>query len=224
MHARLLHVTLKLAQTLDGRIATASGHSRWVTGARSRAVAHDLRASHDAVLVGIGTVVADNPQLSVRPPRGDNPMRVIVDSTLRLSPKAAVLARDGAKIVIVTLASSEGERAHALQRAGADVLTVPSFGGRVDLTAALSAIEERGVRSVLIEGGAQIATETIRRRLMHELVVFIAPKILGSGLDSVGDLGITDMQHALQFEPTSIEVRDGDILFRGTPIWQPENP
>jgi diaminohydroxyphosphoribosylaminopyrimidine deaminase / 5-amino-6-(5-phosphoribosylamino)uracil reductase len=212
-------VTLKIAQTLDGRIATANGHSRWVSGPASREVAHSMRAAHDAILVGIGTVLVDDPELTVRLAVGPNPVRVVVDSTLRVPPNAAVFARDGTSVIVVTIASTKGDRANAIRRTGADLLTVPEWRGRVDLAIALHELRDRGVQSVLVEGGAQIATEVIRRRLCDELVVFIAPKVVGSGIDAVGDLGTVDMTEAVQFTSSTVEVLDGDVVFRGKPLW-----
>jgi riboflavin-specific deaminase-like protein len=215
-------VTLKIAQTLDGRIATSTGHSRWVSGAASRSFAHELRAAHDAILVGIGTVLADDPKLTVRLAPGRNPTRVIVDSSLRVPPDAAVLAQDGTRVIIVTLAPIQDDRVDPVRRTGAEIVTVPQWGGRVDLAATFHELAIRGIRSVLIEGGAQIATEVIRRRLLDELVVFISPKIIGSGIDAVGDLGAVEMTEAVQFAPSTVETLDGDILFRGKPVWPAE--
>jgi riboflavin-specific deaminase-like protein len=215
-------VTLKIAQTLDGRIATSTGHSRWVSGAASRTFAHELRAAHDAILVGIGTILTDDPQLTVRLASGKNPSRVIVDSSLRLPPDAAVLAQDGARVIVVTLAPVQDERGERVRRAGAEIVTVPRWGGRVDLAATLKELAIRGIRSVLIEGGAQIATEVIRRRLIDDVVVFIAPKIIGSGINAIGDLGTVEMSEAVQFAPSIVESLDSDLVFRGKPVWPPE--
>jgi riboflavin-specific deaminase-like protein len=212
-------ITLKIAQTLDGRIATRTGHSRWISSPASRAVGHALRASHDAVMVGIGTVLVDDPELTVRHVAGTNPTRVIVDSALRLPIDAAVLRENGARVIVVTLARGDTAPAEAIRRTGAEVLTVPESDGRVNLAIAFQELRERGIRSLLVEGGAQIATEVIRKQLVDELVLFIAPKILGSGIDALGDLGVIDMSQAVQFSSSSVEVLDDDIVFRGEPIW-----
>ena len=213
-------VTLKIAQTLDGRIATRSGHSRWVTGPASRALAHRLRAEHDAILVGINTVLLDDPQLTVRLAQGRDPMRIVVDSSLRLPPAAAVLARDGIPVLVATLFPPDEARALPLRERGAEILALPGADGRVDLAALLHRLHERTVRSVLVEGGATIATDFIRRRLVDELVIFIAPKLLGAGIDAVGDLGAQTMADAVSLEVTAVEqLEDGDIVVRATPRW-----
>jgi riboflavin-specific deaminase-like protein len=212
-------VTLKIAQTLDGRIATASGQSRWITGPAARVVAHELRASHDAILVGIGTVLADNPELTVRLVRGRNPMRVVIDSGLRVPRDAAVFARDGTSVTVVTLLPADAERAKAVRKVGAEILTVPEYGGRVDLAAGLEGLYSCGVRSVLVEGGAQIATDVIRRRLCDELAMFIAPKIIGRGIDAIGDLGSMEMSEAIQLSTPTVTFLEEDILFRAKPVW-----
>lgn len=184
-------------------------------------MSHSLRAAHDAVLVGIGTVLADNPQLTVRLASGPNPTRVVMDSHLRLPLDSAVMDSNGAQIKIVTLEPSASGRAEEIRELGGDVVTVPGLHGRIDLAAALDALHEFGIQSVLVEGGAQIMTEFIRRRLADELVLFIAPKIIGSGIDAVGDLGVSDMTEAVRFSSSVIRDLDGDILFRGKPIWPP---
>lgn len=213
------HVTLKIAQTLDGRIATRTGHSHWVSGPASRAVGHALRASHDAVLVGIGTVLIDNPQLTVRLAAGRDPIRVVIDSSLRVPLNGAVLASDGIAVKVVTLVPGTTAAAHAIRARGAEVVTVPGSNGRVDLAVALQELRVRGIESVLVEGGARIATEILRLHLVDELVLFIAAKVIGTGVDAIGDLGIHDMAEAVQFSSTSVECLEGDIVFRGKPAW-----
>ncbi len=212
-------VTLKLAQTLDGRIATRTGDSRWVSSPESRAMAHRLRATHDAVLIGIGTVLTDDPHLTVRLASGPNPVRVVLDSRLRLPLDSAVLDANEAPITVVTIVPSDSAGAEEIRRRGAEVLTVPGLHGRVEPVAALQSLFVRGIRSVLVEGGAQIATEFVRRQLVDELVLFIAPKIVGSGIDSIGELGVTAMTEAVQFSSQETVQLGGDIVFRGKPIW-----
>lgn len=212
-------VTLKLAQTLDGRIATATGHSRWISSAASRASAHALRASHDAVLVGIGTVLADDPHLTVRHVSGPNPTRVVIDSSLRIPTEAAVLAEDGTPVVVISQGDLYPAGISSGLQARAEILRAPAWEGQVDLEYALQELYRRGIRSVLVEGGAGIATNILRRRLLDELVLFIAPKIVGAGIDAIGDLQTLEMTDAVQFSASSIEQLDGDIVFRGTPRW-----
>ena len=215
----LPYVTLKLAQTLDGRIATHSGHSRWVSSPGSRSMVHRLRAAHDAVLIGIGTVLADDPQLTVRLASGPHPTRVVMDSSLRLPLNSAVLNAMEAPTIVLTLVPSDSAGARAVCRLGAEVLTMPSSRGRVDAVAALHALYVRGIRSILVEGGSQVSTEFIRRQLVDELVIFIAPKIIGSGIDAIGDLGVTAMTKAIRFSSHEFTDVEGDIMFRGKPVW-----
>ena len=171
--------TLKAAITLDGRIATASGESRWITGAEARAEVHRLRAAHDAVLVGVGTVLADDPRLTVRLPdhEGNQPVRVLVDSGLRTPPTAAVLAPD-ARRIIATLAAAPAARRRRLTRAGAEILDVAG-GDRVDLRALATALGAAGITSVLVEGGGEIHAGFLAAGLVDEVVLHVAPTILG---------------------------------------------
>jgi len=130
-----------------------------------------------------------------------------------------VLADDGTPVKVITVVPEDSTVADGIRRAGAEVVTVPKSNGRVDLFVAFQELYERGIESVLVEGGAQIATEIIRRRLADELVLFIAPKIIGSGIDAIGDLGVLDMEQAVRFSSSSVQLSDGDIVFRGTPVW-----
>ena len=210
-------VTLKIAQTLDGRIASRTGHSRWVTGPASRAMGHALRASHDAVMVGIGTVLIDDPQLTVRLATGTDPIRIVIDSTLRLPLNASVLTPNGTAVKVVTVAPSDGPAADAIRDVGAEVIAVPGSNGRVDLSLALQELYACGIETILVEGEPKSRTKLLRLRLVDELVLFIAPKIIGTGIDAIGDLGITSMLDAVEFSSSSIELLDGDVMFRGQP-------
>ncbi len=174
------YVILKLAASLDGRIATARGESRWVSGPRARRMVHDMRNRVDAVLVGAGTVLADDPALTCRVGRGRDPVRVIVDGRLRISPRARVIRqRSAAPTLIATTANASAVRRRALVRAGAEVLLLPGRGGRFRLRDLLRALAARGIVSVLVEGGADVAATALRERMVDELVLVSAPILIG---------------------------------------------
>src|SRR5437660_2916777 len=180
-------VTVHYAQTIDGRIASRTGDSRWVSGEGSLRLAHELRAAHDAVLVGIGTVLADDPKLTVRLAPGRSPVRVVVDSQLRIPLDSNVFADDVRTIVATTPLASE-ERAAAIRSRGAEVLRVKADAdGHVDLRDLLARLRAEGIRSLLIEGGRGMITTVLREHLVDRLTVCIAPKVIGDGIAAVGD-------------------------------------
>ncbi|MCX7912196.1 MAG: bifunctional diaminohydroxyphosphoribosylaminopyrimidine deaminase/5-amino-6-(5-phosphoribosylamino)uracil reductase RibD [Dehalococcoidales bacterium] len=190
------YVTVKWAQTLDGKIALASGVSRWISSPPSLRLAHRLRATHDAVLVGIGTVLADDPQLTVRLVKGRNPVRIVLDSHLRIPPTARVLAdQDKARTIVVTTPSAPPERISVLVERGVEVLTVPAERpGRVDLGALLKTLGARQISSVLVEGGAGIITSFLG--LADRTIAIIAPKLVGRGKDVAGVLEVDNLDRA----------------------------
>jgi 5-amino-6-(5-phosphoribosylamino)uracil reductase/diaminohydroxyphosphoribosylaminopyrimidine deaminase/5-amino-6-(5-phosphoribosylamino)uracil reductase len=199
-------ITVSYAQTLDGRLATAGGSSRWISSPESLRFAHTLRAEHDAVVVGAGTACKDDPRLTVRLVPGDDPLRVVVDSSFRTPLSAAVLANGAAKgtVLAVTERASDERCAEALSL-GATVLKLPAdAAGRVDLHALGSELHALGVRSVMVEGGAALITSFLGERLVDRLAVCIAPKILGRGIEAVGDLGICDLTDSLVLADTSV--------------------
>ncbi len=210
-------VTLGYAQTLDGRLATSTGSSQWISAPESLRFSHELRAEHDAIMVGAGTACKDNPRLTVRLVAGQNPLRVVVDSTLRTPLTAAVLT-DGAAPGTVLAATDRAPTAKRdkVRALGANVLCLPSdAGGRVDLVALLTALHDRGVGSVLVEGGAGMITALLRARLVDRLVVCIAPKILGAGTEAVGDLGIRELARTLIMTDTSVTPYGVDLVMDG---------
>ena len=175
------YLSLKLGVSLDGRIATRTGASKWITCPESRALAHALRATHDAVMVGINTVLADDPELTVRDAPGRNPIRVIVDSRLRLPTDSHVVATAReVPTCVVTTADASDAVAQTLEGAGISVIRVPATAeGRCDMVSALKALAAREVVSVLCEGGAELAGSLLAGRLPSELHIFIAPVLLG---------------------------------------------
>lgn len=208
-------VTLSYAQTLDGRLATVTGSSRWISGTGSLRFTHELRASHDAIMVGIGTILRDDPRLTVRLVPGRNPLRVVVDSTLRTPPGAAVLARGAATGTLIAVTDrARAERRATIRALGATVLPLPGDAeGRVDLRALLAALRERGIESVMVEGGAALITAILRARLADRLAVTIAPKLLGAGIDAIGELGIRDLTRAFLLTETTITPYGDDLVF-----------
>jgi diaminohydroxyphosphoribosylaminopyrimidine deaminase/5-amino-6-(5-phosphoribosylamino)uracil reductase len=189
------YVILKAGMTLDGQIATVTGRSRWITGLPSRRDAHRLRGQVDAVLVGIGTVLKDDPSLIARTGSrlttmaDKQPLRIVVDSTLRVPPGAHVLAeQESAKTLVATTAVASASRRRALEQLGIEILTVPSAGKRVSLPALLRALGHRGITSVLVEGGGEINASLLRSKLIDHVCLYVAPLLLG-GADARGLIG-----------------------------------
>lgn len=209
-------VTVTYAQTLDGRLATRSGNSQWISGGDSLRVTHQMRADHDAIMVGIGTVLRDNPRLTVRLVEGHDPLRVVVDSRLRLPLDARVLA-DGAAggTLVATCAHVSPVRCQAIRALGATVLALPARDGQVDLPRLLGELDRRGVRSVMVEGGARLITGLFRLRLVDRVMICVAPKILGAGIEAIGDLGIDDLDTAIRLTAVRVSPSGQDLLIEG---------
>ena len=210
-------VTVSYAQTLDGRLATANGSSQWISGPESLRFAHELRAGHDAIMVGVGTVCRDNPRLTVRLVPGRDPLRIVADCTLRTPLTAAVLAEGAAAGTILAVTDrAPDERCTAARALGATILRLPSSSDdHVDLVALLSALHAYGVGSLMVEGGAALITALLRARLVDRLVVCIAPKVLGAGIEAVGDLGICDLAAALTLRDTRVTAYGADLVLDG---------
>lgn len=211
-------VTLKAAITLDGKIATATGDSRWISGPRARSWAHRLRDQVDAIVVGANTVRLDNPRLTTRLPRGGghDPVRVVVDSRLRLSPQRAVFAKtSGAPTIVATLQNPSSLRARRLRRRGVEVLQVHGRGGRVDLEDLLHQLGGRGLLHLLVEGGAQLHAGLLRQGLADELLLFIAPALIGGdGLSWVGSVGVRRIKQAIKVRDLAVERVGEDLVLR----------
>jgi diaminohydroxyphosphoribosylaminopyrimidine deaminase / 5-amino-6-(5-phosphoribosylamino)uracil reductase len=210
-------VILKLAASLDGRIATARGESRWISSPEARRFVHELRNRVDAVMVGSGTALADDPALTCRLRGGRDPLRVVVDGRLRLSPRARMLhQRSNAGTVIATTRAASPAQARRLAQAGAEILTVASSRGQVTLAALLRDLAKRGIVSVLVEGGGERAAAALRARLVDRLLVVTAPILLGGdGRPMLGDLGLARLSAAPRLVDEQVTRLGPDLLREG---------
>lgn len=204
-------VTLKLAQTLDGRIATTLGESKWISSCASRVKAHGLRAEASAVLVGRGTVDADDPALSVRHMDGPDPAKIVLDSRLEISRDAKIF--DGEALILAAAHGVSKKKIEAMVERGARVWVCMPKDGRPMLRDVLSRAGAEGITHVLIEGGGTVAASAMRDRLVDRLAVFIAPAILGKGIESVGDLGITRMADAILLNEVDVDWTGRDLFY-----------
>jgi riboflavin-specific deaminase-like protein len=182
------YVTLSWAQSLDGRIATSTGDSRWIGGPESLTFAHELRRDNEAILVGIGTVLADNPRLTCRIPGGRNPRRVVLDARLRLPPDAALADISEAPTAVYTAASDPKLEAPLAAR-GVEIRRAFREGSGLDLVQVLDDLGARGVATLFVEGGAAVLTSFLAAGLADRVVVVTAPFLIGGGVSAVGDLG-----------------------------------
>lgn len=207
-------VTLKIAQTLDGNIATSTGDSRWITGDKARREVHKMRAEHDAIAVGAGTVRTDNPSLTVRAVRGNNPYRIVLSSRIEFPLKQRLFTEnEDHKSIIVTSKMSAAK----LKNTSVTVWTVPVNKSGLSLKAFLYKAGKEGIGSILLEGGAGLAGSFIKEGLVDKFVFFIAPKIIGQGIGSIGDLGIKRLDKSVMLTETKTRMVDNDIMLTAYP-------
>ncbi|MDX2091742.1 MAG: bifunctional diaminohydroxyphosphoribosylaminopyrimidine deaminase/5-amino-6-(5-phosphoribosylamino)uracil reductase RibD [Kofleriaceae bacterium] len=196
--------TLKAAMTLDGKIATVTGHARWVTGEAARADVMRLRDEHDGILVGIGTVLADDPALTARRPGARDPVRIVLDSRLRTPIDAQLLpkARSATRTILIAGPKAAVARERALVAAGAEVWRVPALAsGKLDLKRLAKRLGSESILSVLVEGGGEVHASFLAQKLGDELVLYVAPKVVGGPAKSwVGGAGVSTMPAAIPFE------------------------
>jgi diaminohydroxyphosphoribosylaminopyrimidine deaminase/5-amino-6-(5-phosphoribosylamino)uracil reductase len=207
-------VSLKVASSLDGRIAGPPGSPRWITGEAARAEVQRLRFEADAVLIGSGTALADDPSLSVREPAPRKSIvKVVLDSRLRLPPAARLLERGaGDRVIIYAARGADPERARLLREAGAEIVEVAGEPGRVELAEVLGDLGRREIVHLLCEGGAQVLTSFLRQRLADKLHLFIGARLLGGGtLSWCGDVGSAGSGAPLRLRDPQPRVLDGDV-------------
>lgn len=205
-------VTLKLATTLDGKIALPSGASRWITGEAARAHVHLARAQHDAVMVGIGSALADDPQLTCRTPGIDAKrlVRIVVDSRARL-PATSKLTMTAREQAVWVIAAPDAD-ATSLAAQGVKVLRAPKAAGGVDLSAALNVLGAEGLTRVFVEGGAALAASLVAGDLVDDLMWYRAPKVMGEGVSALGSLNLGDLARLPRFAPREAIRLGEDVL------------
>ncbi|MHB1420499.1 MAG: bifunctional diaminohydroxyphosphoribosylaminopyrimidine deaminase/5-amino-6-(5-phosphoribosylamino)uracil reductase RibD [Bacillota bacterium] len=211
---------LKAALTLDGKIATRTGDSQWISGEESRKYVHRLRDRYDAVMVGIGTVLADNPMLTTRLPKGTgrDPVRVIVDSHLRIPLDARVVVHGScAPTIIAALTGQNPQKVAALQARGVEVLELDELEGRVDMEVLMASLGRRGITSVLVEGGAEINASALRQGIVDKVLFFIAPMLFGGSAapGPIGGPGVSWVADALHLREVACRSSGGDMLISG---------
>ncbi len=209
-------VALKLAQSLDGRIATKTKDSKWITSETARAYAHSLRNYYDAVMVGSRTALADNPDLTVRLVAGRNPKRILLDRQLRVPLQANIFSKDAPTLVFTSRINKRHPKVKALEKIGVKVLFVGEKSESLNLLDVMRLLHEEQILSVMVEGGAQLFASLIKAGLCDKLHAFIAPKLIGGdGLASIGEFGLKKVADSIDLKNTSIKVLSDCIIVEG---------
>lgn len=211
-------VVLKAAMTLDGKIATAIGQSKWITNETSRAYGYKLRDIYDGIMVGINTVIEDNPMLTARVDGGKNPIRIVVDSSLKIDINANVVQDKSAKTIVATTDKADKDKILKLQAQDVDVIVVDKDeNDKVDIEKLLDILGQQNICSILVEGGATLSGSFVAKKLVDKVYFFIAPKIVGGkeAKTPVAGTGILNLQEALALKDIQIEKLEEDILIIG---------
>ena len=207
-------VILKLAMSLDGKIATSTGDSKYITGMEARKYVHQLRNDADAVMVGINTVMRDDPLLDSRLVKGKNPIKVIVDSSLKISERAKVL-KDASKVIIATTPKAQKGKIEKLQHKGVRVIVLKPKKGLVDLNELMKELGKSEIALVMVEGGAELSGNAIREGIVDKVLIFTAPKIIGNGLEPIKNLGIKKVDKAINLKNVLTRKIGKDLLVEG---------
>jgi len=214
-------VTLKMAQSLDGKIATAKGESKWITGPQARNKVHKIRKEVDAILTGIGTVEQDNPSLDCRIGRGQNPYRIIVDSSLRIPLSSKVLRHDDGRTIIATTSKASDKKIETILKGGNQVIVIKDQKGRVDLKKLMKELGKLEISSLLIEGGSSISASALSCKIIDKVMFFSAPKIIG-GVDSISSVGGSSpalLSSAIELRDIKVTAYGRDVLLEGYPVY-----
>jgi diaminohydroxyphosphoribosylaminopyrimidine deaminase/5-amino-6-(5-phosphoribosylamino)uracil reductase len=215
-------VVLKVAATLDGKIATRNGDSKWISGEASRRLVHKLRDQFDGVLVGIGTVLRDDPLLTTRLKGGREPYRIILDSRLKIPEEAKVFEHSPSEVVLATTGSAPRDKIERLEKRGARVLIVDSREGRVNLRSCLSKLGEIGVMSLLVEGGSQVNGSFLDQGLIDKFLLFLSPKLMGDpqAVGIFGGRGVSNLKETVAVKEIKTRRIGEDIFVEGYFEWE----
>ena len=212
-------VVLKSAMSIDGKTATVSSESRWISGEESRKLVHRMRQRYSSILVGVDTVIKDDPMLNVRLPSKNlrQPLKVIVDSSLRIPMQAKVMTNDPQLTLVAATALASKEKVREIERAGAQVMICPSKGGQIELAYLVKALGVMEIDSILIEGGSKVAFSALEEGIVDKVVTFIAPRILGGegAPTPVGGKGIGKIEDAIGLEDIRVSRVGKDLMVEG---------
>jgi diaminohydroxyphosphoribosylaminopyrimidine deaminase/5-amino-6-(5-phosphoribosylamino)uracil reductase len=214
-------VVLKVAATLDGKIATRTGDSKWISGEASRRFVHKLRDKVDGVLVGVGTVLRDDPLLTARMKEGREPYRIVLDSRLKIPEEAKIFEYSPSKVILATTESAPQEKIERLEKRGVRVLIIDSKEGRVDLRSCLRKLGEIEIMSLLVEGGSQVNGSFLDEALIDKFVLFLSPKLMGDpqALGIFGGRGVSNLKEAVGLKEIKTKRIGEDILIEGYLEW-----
>ena len=207
-------VIVKVAMSLDGRIATSTGSSKYITSKEARTYVHGLRSEVDAVMVGLNTVLRDNPELTPRLVKGKDPMKIVVDSKLKM-PKSCNLMKEPAKLIIATTNKAPKSSIKRLQHKGATVIITKSKNGMVDLEDLMKQLGKHEITSVMIEGGSQLNSSAIKAGVVDKVLIFTAPKLIGNGIGAIGSLGIKKISNAIDIKNPVCRRIGNDMMVEG---------
>lgn len=211
-------VILKWASTLDGKIATMEGDSKWISNEESRRFAHKLRSQVDAVLVGVETVIKDDPELNTRLVKGKNPVKIILDTKGRIPEDSKLVSKAGSQRTILATVCAEKEK---FESSNLEVWKLrEDENGRVDLLEFLKRAGDNRITSILVEGGQKILTSFVNHKLADKIYCFVAPKIIGKGLEALGEMGIGKISDAVQLRNFEMKKIEDNILITGYPVWR----
>ena len=214
MRTKKPFIIIKVAMSADGRIATKTGDSKYITSKEARAYVHHLRTEVDAVMVGLNTVLRDNPELTPRLVKGKDSMKIVVDSTLKI-PKNCSLMKNPAKLIVATTSKASKNAIKKLQQKGVTIIITKSKNGMVDLQDLVKQLGRHEIASIMIEGGSELNSTAIKAGVVDKIFIFTAPKIIGNGLGAIGNLGINKIDKAINLKNSVAKKIGNDILIEG---------
>lgn len=218
VYTKIPYVIMKSAMTLDGKIATYSGESKWITGEEARAEVHKLRNEFSSIMVGIGTILGDNPELTCRIGHGRNPIRIVVDSCLRIPLDSKVInIKDNSFTIVATTDKADKDKIKLLKDKGVKVMIIPMLNEKVDLRSLMIKLGELNIDGVLLEGGSTLNYSALEQGIVDKVQFYIAPKIIGGSMAKtpVGGNGISSIMNAIMLKNLSVSNFGNDILVQG---------